>query len=54
MGPTLYDGVGALRDASPSMLKRAYRACPPRVRRVSKIFATSKLIGSLRVGGHIH
>ena len=26
MGPTLYDVVGALRDASPSMLKRAYRA----------------------------
>ena len=25
MGPTLYDVVGALRDASPSMLKRAYR-----------------------------
>ena len=26
MGPTLYDVVGALRDASPSTLKRAYRA----------------------------
>jgi hypothetical protein len=26
MGPTLYDVVGALRDESPSMLKRAYRA----------------------------
>ena len=26
MGPTLYDVGGALRDASPSMLQRAYRA----------------------------